>query len=65
MACLHALSMMLHAKSKMKDAEFVYMRYLYDKHKGELPEQAVDPKNVSSGEHSLESDTPEREVEFI
>jgi len=33
--------MMLHAQSKMKDAEQVYMRYLYDKHKKDLPE--VDP----------------------
>lgn len=37
MCCLHALSMMLHGQSKLKDAEVVYMRYLYDKHKKELP----------------------------
>ena len=63
MSCAHALAMVLHAQSKMKDAEHVYMKYLYDKHKKDLPQ--VDPKNVSSGEHSLESDGPEREVKFI
>ena len=34
---LHALAMMIHGQSKLKDAEVVYMRYLYDKHKKELP----------------------------
>ena len=63
LSCAHALTMMMHAQSKMKDAEHVYMKYLYDKHKPQLP--GVDPKNVSSGEHSLESDGPEREVKFI
>jgi len=63
LSCAHALAMMLHGSSKMKDAEHVYMKYLYDKHKSELP--TVDPKNVSSGEHSIESDNPEREVKFI
>ena len=41
------------------------MRYLYDKHKSDLPPGAVDPKNVSSNEHSLESDGPDRKVKFI
>ena len=63
LSCAHALAMVMHAKSKMKDAEHVYMKYLYDKHKPDLPD--VDPKNVSSGEHSLEDDGPEREVKFI
>ena len=46
----------------------IYMRYLYDKHRADLPKGAIDPKNVidsSESEHSLPSDTPDREVEFI
>jgi hypothetical protein len=39
------------------------MRYLYDKHKRELPKGAVKPKNVSSD--SAESDNQEREVKFF
>ena len=65
MSCLHSLAMMLHGQSKVKDAEYVYMRYLYDKHKHDLPKGAVNPKDVSSGEHSLESDGPDRKVKFI
>ena len=38
------------------------MRYLYDKHKKDLPQ--VNPKNVSSGEDE-ESDNEEREVKFF
>ena len=38
------------------------MRYLYDKHKKDLPQ--VDPNNVSSGEGE-ESDNEEREVKFF
>ena len=62
LACLHALSMLLHGQSKLRDAESIYMRYLYDRHKKNLPE--VDPNNVSSGEGE-ESDNEEREVKFF
>ena len=45
------------------------MRYLYDKHKRDLPKGAVNPKHVkhssSSEEDQMESDNPEREVKFI
>lgn len=63
LTCAHALVMMLLAKSKMKDTEYVYMRYLYDKHKPDVPD--IDRKKVSSAENSVESDGPEREVKFI
>ena len=39
------------------------MRYLYDRHKKDIPE--VDPKNVSSGDEEGESDNEEREVKFF
>ena len=39
------------------------MRFLYDKHKADLPRGAVNPKNVSSNED--ESDTEPRTVKFI
>lgn len=60
--------MLLLGQNKLKDAEMIYMRYLYDKHRSNLPKGAVNPKNVidsSESEHSLPSDTPDREVEFI
>ena len=62
LACLHALSMLLHGQSKLRDAESIYMRYLYERHKKDLPQ--VDPNNVSSGEGE-ESDNEEREVKFF
>ena len=68
MGTLHSLTMLLQAQSKVKDAEVLYMRYLYDKHRADLPKGAIDPKNVidsSESERSLPSDTPDREVEFI
>jgi len=62
--CLHALSLLLHAQSKVRDAEYIYMRYLYEKHKNQLHEE-VPQADVSSEEHSVQSDNPERVVEFI
>ena len=44
--------MMLLAKSKLKDAENIYMRYLYDKHKHDLPKGTVEHKNVSSSDEA-------------
>ncbi len=58
---MHAFSMLAHGQSKVRDAELIYMKYLYGRHKKDLPE--IDPKDVSSNEQ--ESDGPEREVKFI
>ena len=44
--------MMLLAQSKLKDAENIYMRYLYDKHKHDLPKGTVEHKNVSSSDEA-------------
>ena len=43
------------------------MKFLYDRHKGSLPKGSVDKKNVISSEEegSVESDNPEREVNFF
>lgn len=56
--------MLLYAQSKLKDAEFTYMRYMYDKHKHSLPKGAVKHQHVSSDEEK-ESDNEEREVKFF
>jgi hypothetical protein len=37
LSSIHALVMLLHGQSKLKDTELIYMRYLYDKYKKELP----------------------------
>ena len=46
MGTLHSLTMLLQAQSKVKDAEVLYMRYLYDKHKRQIPKGAINPRNV-------------------
>jgi len=61
LGCMHSFSMLAHGQSKVRDAEQVYMKFLYGRHKKDLPN--IDPKNVSSGEG--DSDQPDREVKFI
>ena len=61
---LHALAMMIHGQSKLKDAEVVYMRYLYDKHKKELPKFKRQQMKDSS-EEEVDSDNSEREVKYF
>ena len=61
--------MLLHGQSKLKDAETVYMRYLYDKHKKELPKLSNLRKQQmqvddSEEEEEPESDNSQREVKF-
>ena len=66
---MHALSMLLQGQSKLKDAEIIYMRYLYEKHKKDLPKKSVDPRNVmpqSDEDSDMDPpDVPSRKVKFI
>lgn len=60
--------MLLHGQSKLKDAETVYLRYLFDKHKKELPKLSNLRKQQmqvdDSEEEEPESDNSQREVKF-
>lgn len=74
LSSIHALVMLLHGQSKLKDTELVYMRFLYDKYKKELPKQFTARskkllRELSSSEgdeaDKVESDNSEREVKFF
>ena len=62
----HAIVMFLHAKSKVKDAETIYMRMLYDRHYGKLKSK-VDVKEIHSeeSESANSDDSDENKATFV
>ena len=58
--------MFLHAKSKVKDAETIYMRMLYDRHYGKLKSK-VKAKEIHSEESETENseDSDENKAKFV